>query len=96
MIRDDSAGAAPRGTVRGKRPPKPYFPIKEQISITIVRDNKDGTFALGNFMSTHGQELKMGGLGDKLLDLLKIMEKDTIKNRRKWNELFQKEVLARK
>ena len=94
MIRDDSAGAAPRKPVRGNWPAKGYYPIKEQISITIVRDNKDGTFTLGNFMSTHGQELT-AGFADRIVDLLKIMEKDTIKNRQKWNEMFQKEVLGK-
>ena len=95
MIRDDSAGAAPRRPTRGNWPAKPYCPVREQISITILRDNKDWTFTLGSFMSTHGQELT-AGVADHVIDLLKIMEKDTIKNRRKWNELFQKEVLAGK
>ncbi len=98
MIRDDSAGTQPRGSKHPERPPKPYYPIKEQISITVICDNKDGTFSLGNFMSTHGQEMKASGamkIGELFFDLLTIMEKDTIKNREKWNELFQKEVLAK-
>ena len=95
LIRDDSAGAAPRKPARGNWPAKGYYPVKEQISITIVRDNKDRTFALGNFMSTHGQELT-AGVADHVVNLLRIMENDTIKNRRKWNEMFQKAVLAKK
>jgi hypothetical protein len=96
LIRDDSAGAPPRAPERKKRSPKEYFPIKEQISITIIRDNNDGTFTLGNFMSTHGQKLEAITDGAKFLsnfvDLQEEMKKDTIKNRKKWNDLFQKEV----
>jgi hypothetical protein len=100
LVQDDSKGARPRGTKRNKKwAPKEYFPIKEQISITIIRDNKDGTFTLGNFMSTHGQELKaISGGADFLtkllfIDLQEEMKKDSIKNRQKWNDLFQKAVL---
>lgn len=97
MLADDSVGCAPRAPERRKRPAKQYCPIKEQISITLIHDNKDGTFTLGNFMSTHGQKLEAITDGAKFLsnfvDLQEEMKKDTIKNRKKWNELFQKEVL---
>ena len=92
LLQDDSDGAAPRCPQRKKRTPKACYPVKEQISITIIHDNKDGTFTLGNFMSTHGQELKAITGGAKFLsnfvDLQKEMEKDTIVNRKKWNEML--------
>ena len=98
LIRDDSPGAPPRATTKKNWCAKEYYPVKEQISITIIHDNRNGTFTLGNFMSTHGQELKaVKGIAAKifggLVDLQKEMEKDTIANRKKWNELFQNAVL---
>ena len=98
LLQDDSAGAPPRATTRKKWCPKAYCPIKEQISITLVHDNKNGTFTLGNFMSTHGQKLEAvtgwARFFSIFVDLQKEMEKDTIANRLKWNNLFQREVLA--
>ena len=99
LIRDDSDGAPDRATSKKNWCPKKYCPVQEQISITIIHDNKDGTFTLGNFMSTHGQKLEaVTGLARiftaLFVDLQKEMEKDTIVNREKWNTLFQQEVLA--
>jgi hypothetical protein len=100
MIRDDSVGAPPRGPRFSKRGPKPYHPVKEWIPITVVHGNGDGTFTLGYFVSAHGQELKpISGTVDFLanlfrVDVEKIMRKDTIKSREKWNSLFQQAVLA--
>ncbi|NOZ21127.1 MAG: hypothetical protein GXP25_08555 [Planctomycetes bacterium] len=99
MICDDSAGQRPRGYKNKKK--KPYYPVVEQISMTVIQDNKDGTFALGNFMSTKAQPLKVikgfwAKLFGGLVDLKKTTEKDTVKNREKWNELFQKAVLEPK
>jgi len=95
MVCDGSAGRKPQGYKR--KGEKEYYPVVEQLSMTVIRDNKDGTFTLGNFMSTKAQPLKtvtgwfmkvIGGM----LDLKKMTEKDTKKNRVKWNDLFQKAV----
>jgi hypothetical protein len=49
-------------------------------------------------MSTHGQKLEAvtgwARFFSFFVDLQKEMEKDTIANRLKWNNLFQREVLA--
>ena len=100
VIRDDSAGAPPRGPTHFKRGPKPYRPIKEWVNLFVVHDNGDGTFTLGNFQCTHGQELTPISSGAKFLttvfmvDLKKTMREDTIASRKKWNSLFQEGVLA--
>ncbi|MEW6360120.1 MAG: hypothetical protein AB1696_27540 [Planctomycetota bacterium] len=96
MICDGSEGRAPRGS-QGKKK-KEYYPIVEQISMTVIRDNGDGTFTLGNFMSTKAQPLKvLKGIIAKILgglvDLKKTTENDTVENRKKWNDLFQDAVL---
>jgi hypothetical protein len=98
LLQDDSTGAPPRATTKKNWCPKKYCPINEQISITIVHDNKNGTFTLANFMSTHGQKLEAvtgwARFFSFFVDLQKEMERDTIANRQIWNKLFQREVLA--
>jgi len=100
LVADNSAGAKPRAPKLRKRSKKAYYPVDEQISITVIRDNGNGTFSLANFMSCKGQPLKATTTGMSILacfvDLRKMMEKDTIKNRAKWNSIFQKEVLRPK
>jgi len=99
LICDGSEGAKKRASkTKNGYPKKKYYPVVEQISITVIRDNKDGTFTLGNFMSTKAQPLEAIGTMWKILsaifvDLLETTKKDTVENRKKWNELFQEEVL---
>lgn len=101
LLADDSQDAKPRGAdCKPKFVKKDYYPCVEQISITVIRDNKDGTFTLGNFMSTKAQPLQAitggGKFASLFIDLLKTTKEDTVKNRKVWNDLFQKEVLRPK
>jgi len=97
LIRDDSEGAEPRAPTWKERSRKPYHPVEEQVSITIIHGNGDGTFTLGNFMASKGQPLEavsvLGKIFGFFVDLQKQMKKDTIKNRQKWDIVFQEQVL---